>query len=203
MSDSDFYSLPEGLPVPEDDGACDHLTGMVIPSLALPSTAGGTVDFAQARRLLVLYCYPLTGRPGTDLPAGWDDIPGARGCTPQTCAFRDHAREIANLGADVFGMSTQATDYQSEMVERLDVPFPVLSDGRSCHGAGPRPADVRRRGNDTDQAPDAYRRKGCNREGFLSCVSAAREPGPGRRLADGASRIKLWRHFRGAAWRTR
>ena len=128
MADDEFYTLPDDLPVPVDDGACDHLTGMAVPSLALPSTAGGTVDLAKTRRPFVLYCYPLTGRPGTDLPADWDDIPGARGCTPQTCAFRDHAEEIANLGSDVFGMSTQATDYQREMVERLHVPFPVLSD---------------------------------------------------------------------------
>lgn len=128
MADTDFHTLPDGLPVPEDDGACDHLTGMAFPSLALPSTAGGTVDLAKARRRFVLYCYPLTGRPGTDLPAGWDDIPGARGCTPQTCAFRDHAGEIAGLGADVYGMSTQATEYQFEMADRLHVPFAVLSD---------------------------------------------------------------------------
>ncbi|MDP6574666.1 MAG: peroxiredoxin [Rhodospirillales bacterium] len=128
MADDDFHTLPDDLPVPVDDGACDHLTGMKVPSLALPSTAGGTVDLARADRPFVLYCYPLTGRPGTDLPADWDDIPGARGCTPQTCAFRDHAPEIANLGHDIFAMSSQATDYQREMADRLDVPFAVLSD---------------------------------------------------------------------------
>ncbi len=128
MAEDDFHTLPDDLPVPVDDGACDHLTGMKAPLLALLSTAGGAVDLASARRPFVLYCYPLTGRPGTDLPADWDDIPGARGCTPQTCAFRDHAPEIASLGHDIFAMSTQATDCQREIADRLDVPFAVLSD---------------------------------------------------------------------------
>lgn len=100
-----------------------------MPSITLPSTRGHTVDLALlAPGRTVIYCYPLTARPGEALPQGWDSIPGARGCTPQACAFRDHHRELAALGADVFGLSTQAQDYQREMAERLHLPFPVLSD---------------------------------------------------------------------------
>lgn len=128
MSQKDF-PLPTDLPAPADDGACDHLPGTKLPSLSLASTAGRMVDPSRlpARRT-VIYCYPMTGVPGTPLPEGWDEIPGARGCTPQTCSFRDHHAELAALDADVFGLSTQTTDYQREMVERLDVPFEVLSD---------------------------------------------------------------------------
>ncbi len=133
----DLYTLPDGLPVPVDDGRCDHLTGTGLPAVALASTAGGTVDLSTAggtvdlstvRGTVVVYCYPCTGRPDRDPPEGWNDIPGARGCTPQTCSFRDHHREITDLGARVYGLSTQTTEYQREMVERLRVPFAVLSD---------------------------------------------------------------------------
>lgn len=128
MSQSDFPS-PGDLPEPVDDGACDHLPGMRMPQVSLPSTKGRIVDLANlpAART-VIYCYPMTGVPGRPLPEGWDEIPGARGCTPQTCGFRDHHRELAVLGADVFGLSTQTTAYQQEMAERLDLPFEVLSD---------------------------------------------------------------------------
>ena len=121
--------LPPDLPRPVDDGACDHLPGMLVPSIRLPSTAGRLVDLgALSAPRTVIYCYPRTGRPGQPLPDGWDMIPGARGCTPQACAFRDHHRELAELGAEVYGLSTQATDYQREMAERLHLPFEVLSD---------------------------------------------------------------------------
>lgn len=131
--------LPPDLPRPVDDGACDHLPGMRVPAITLPSTAGRMVNLAaltaaytpasrSSLHRTVLYCYPRTGVPGKPLPDGWDLIPGARGCTPQTCDFRDHHQELAALGADVFGLSTQATEYQREMVERLHVPFEVLSD---------------------------------------------------------------------------
>jgi peroxiredoxin len=120
--------LPEGLPVPVDDGAADHLPGMPLPSVLLMSTTGNVVDLASLDRRTVVYCYPLTGRAGRDLPPGWDDIPGARGCTPQSCAFRDHHAELQRHGAQVFGLSTQGTDYQREAAERLHLPFKLLSD---------------------------------------------------------------------------
>lgn len=123
--------LPAGLPVPTDDGACDHLPGRPMPSLVLASTAGRAVDLGALRApRTVIYCYPMTGVPGQPLPEGWDMIPGARGCTPQACAFRDHHRELATLGADVYGLSTQTTAYQREMAERLHLPFEVLSDAK-------------------------------------------------------------------------
>jgi peroxiredoxin len=125
----DLMQLPSDLPIPEDDGACDHLTGMALPAIALPSTAGGSVNLAEsAARRSVVYVYPRTGRPDRPGPPGWDDIPGARGCTPQSCAFRDHHAELVRLGVAVYGLSTQTTDYQQEMVARLHLPFPVLSD---------------------------------------------------------------------------
>lgn len=99
-----------------------------MPELALPSTSGGTVELSRLPGRTVVYCYPMTGRPDRDLPEGWDDIPGARGCTPQSCGFRDHHAEIRGLGARVFGLSTQGTGYQREAAERLDLPFELLSD---------------------------------------------------------------------------
>jgi peroxiredoxin len=125
----DLASLPEGLPVPVDDGACDHLPGMSVPTIALPSTAGRNVVLAKAGRpRAVVYAYPRTGEPGKSSPEGWDMIPGARGCTPQSCSFRDHHRELLDLGAEVFGLSSQTTEYQQEMAARLHLPFEVLSD---------------------------------------------------------------------------
>jgi len=122
-------TLPHDLPRPEDDGACDHLMGMAMRQVALPSTRGATVDLAVLPPgRTVIYFYPLTGRPSEALPEGWNEIPGARGCTPQACAFRDHYTELEARGAGVFGLSTQLEDYQHEMAERLHLPFPVLSD---------------------------------------------------------------------------
>ena len=123
-----LHELPKGLPVPADDGACDHLPGMRLPPVALPSTAGEHVDLSELSGKTVVYCYPRTGRPGEDLPRGWDGIPGARGCTPQSCAFRDHNAELQALGARVFGLSTQSTVYQREAADRLQLPFDLLSD---------------------------------------------------------------------------
>lgn len=125
---SQAFPLPPDLPRPIDDGACSHLAGMAMPRLSLPSTTGRMVDLAVLPRLSVLYCYPMTGAPGIALPENWDRIPGARGCTPQSCGFRDHAEDLASLGAAVFGLSTQSTAYQREMAERLHLPFEVLSD---------------------------------------------------------------------------
>jgi len=125
----DPYVLPDGLPVPADDGAADHLEGAEMPALSLPSTSVGSVDLRTAANgTLVLYVYPRTGRPGEPLPEGWDDIPGARGCTPQSCAFRDHFGRLRELGADVLGMSAQALPDQVEFAKRVGLPYPVLSD---------------------------------------------------------------------------
>ena len=129
MARSDnLYELPKDLPVPVDDGACAHLLGMRISSVPLMSTAGRLVDLAALSGRTVLYCYPRTGRPDRDPPQGWNEIPGARGCTPQSCAFRDHHRELQGLGARVFGLSTQSAEYQKEAAERLHLPFELLSD---------------------------------------------------------------------------
>ncbi|MFG2608454.1 redoxin family protein [Streptomyces sp. NPDC048514] len=127
---TDYTSLPADLPAPEDDGASAHLPGTKVPRLKLQGTGGTAVrlDTFGAGRT-VIYVYPLTGRPGTDLPDGWDSIPGARGCTPETCGFRDHHQDLLAAGADgVFGLSSQDTDYQREVVERLRLPFQMLSD---------------------------------------------------------------------------
>ena len=130
MTVTSFSELPDNLPVPEDDGACDHLVGMMIPDISLASTAGEKVMISGLSGVTVLYCYPMTGRPGEELPAGWDDIPGARGCTPQSCAFRDASDQITALNARIFGLSTQDTAYQNEMATRLHLPFAVLSDAK-------------------------------------------------------------------------
>lgn len=127
----DPMTLPGDLPVPEDDGAADHLPGTRVPQLALPSTDGDTVDLSALPGLTVVYAYPRTGVPGEDpLVPDWDAIPGARGCTPQSCGFRDHHAELAAVGARVLGLSTQDTAYQREAVARLHLPFPLLSDAR-------------------------------------------------------------------------
>lgn len=123
--------LPADLPVPTDDGAADHLRGLRIPHVALPSTSGRSVDLgALGPGRIVLYLYPKTGRPDRGVPAGWDSIPGARGCTPESCGFRDHFAELQGLGANVYGVSTQDADYQREAVNRLKLPFELLSDAR-------------------------------------------------------------------------
>jgi peroxiredoxin len=127
---TDYTSLPADLPVPEDDGATAQLTGMKVPHLEFSVTSGTAVRLdALGRGRTVIYIYPLTGRPGVDLPDDWDSIPGARGCTPEACAFRDHYQDLLAAGAEsVFGLSSQETDYQREVVERLHLPFQMLSD---------------------------------------------------------------------------
>ena len=123
-----IYALPPDLPAPEDDGACDHLTGEPVPQLVL-SSSRGSVDLAElGAGLAVLYIYPRTGKPGVPVPDSWDAIPGARGCTPQSCAFRDHAAELAGLGARVAGLSAQPLEDQVEVAERLGLPYPVIAD---------------------------------------------------------------------------
>lgn len=127
---TDYTTLPDGLPIPEDDGAADHLPGTPVPALELPTSDGGIgrLDELGPGRTVV-YLYPLTGRPGVDLPEGWDAIPGARGCSTEACDFRDHFAELRDAGADrVFGMSSQGAAYQAEVVDRLRLPFPMISD---------------------------------------------------------------------------
>ncbi len=127
---TDINKLPENLPVPEDDGGSSHLIGTKIATIELRSTNGLKVDLGSIKGKVVIYCYPMTGRPDVPLPDGWDEIPGARGCTPQSCSYRDHYKEFQELGTEVYGLSTQTTDYQKEMVDRLFLPFDVLSDGQ-------------------------------------------------------------------------
>jgi len=129
MARSDnVYELPEDIPVPTDDGACDHLPDMEVPSISLKSTAGELVNLSALPGKTIVYCYPRTGRPDQGLPTGWNEIPGARGCTPQSCSFRDHHEELRSFGARVFGLSAQDTEYQKEAAERLHLPFDLLSD---------------------------------------------------------------------------
>jgi peroxiredoxin len=124
----DVYTLPPDLPVPVDDGAADHLLGTMLPQLTLESSQGPASMRELGRERLVLYVYPRAGRPGRPLLPGWDDIPGARGCTPQSCAFRDHAAELAELRAPVAGLSAQTLDDQVEFAERNHIPYPVIAD---------------------------------------------------------------------------
>jgi peroxiredoxin len=121
--------LPQNIPAPQDDGAARHLTGIALPDLALPATSGPAINLSKLTGRTVVYIYPRTGVPGVANPQGWDQIPGARGCTPQSCSFRDHYAELKQLGvAQLFGLSTQDTAYQREAAERMHLPFPVLSD---------------------------------------------------------------------------
>jgi peroxiredoxin len=127
---TDFSTLPDDLPIPTDDGAADHLPGMSVPALSLRTSDGQTVDLsALGPGRTIIYLYPLTGRPGVDLPEGWDTIPGARGCSTEACDFRDHFADLHAAGAArVWGLSSQAPDYQAEVVERLRLPFRMISD---------------------------------------------------------------------------
>jgi peroxiredoxin len=127
----DPTQLPADLPVPQDDGGARHLTGRKLPALTLAATDGSGVDLSRLAGRTLLYIYPRTGRPGQPLPDGWDGIPGARGCTPQSCGFRDHFAELKRLGvANLFGLSTQDSAYQREAGERLHLPFSLLSDAQ-------------------------------------------------------------------------
>jgi peroxiredoxin len=129
VAERDIYTVPPDLPVPVDDGAADHLRDAVVPALTLPTTSGRLVDLAVlAREPAVLFFYPRTGQPGTSAGREWDLIPGARGCTPQSCGFRDLHAEFQALGVRVAGVSTQTRAYQREFVERNHVPFDLLSD---------------------------------------------------------------------------
>ncbi len=117
------------IPAPDDDGAMEHLKGTRLPAVALAATDGSLVTLSDMPGRVIVYGYPMTGQPGVALPEGWDMVPGARGCTPQSCAFRDHHAELIAAGAHrTFGISTQDSAYQREAAERLHLPFPVLSD---------------------------------------------------------------------------
>jgi peroxiredoxin len=132
MRTDNLYQLPVDLPVPVDDGAARHLLGLPLPPIGLPSTSGDLVRLGDATiSLAVVYCYPRTGRPDANALGGterWNAIPGARGCTPQSCGYRDHHPDLELLGARVYGLSTQTTEYQREAVSRLQLPFALLSD---------------------------------------------------------------------------
>ncbi len=126
-----YLELPEGLPAPVDDGAGDKLLGMTMPDISLPCTAGGEINFtAISPSRYIIYCYPLTGNPTSSLPCNWDNIPGARGCTPQALTFKSNYSSICEAGFQLFGLSTQSTVYQKEFAERMQLPFGLLSDER-------------------------------------------------------------------------
>jgi peroxiredoxin len=132
---STYEELPEGLAIPHDDGATDHLGGVRLPGIALPDTSGDRRNLSIVNGLLVIYMYPMTGRPGVALPRGWDDIPGARGCTPEACGFRDHLEDLRGAGVhDLVGISSQSFDEQREARDRLNLPFHLLSDADFAWG---------------------------------------------------------------------
>lgn len=124
----ELSKLPQNLPVPLDDGASSHLLGKSLPNVVVNSTSNREVNIAHLEGKVVFYCYPMTGKPGVKLPDGWDAIPGARGCTPQSCSFRDHYRELQSLNTKVYGISTQKSSAQIEALTRLHLPFELLSD---------------------------------------------------------------------------
>jgi peroxiredoxin len=128
MTEGSTYGLPPDLPVPTDDGACDRLPGRSLPALRLQSTSGRDVDLSRVGGRVVVYCYPHTGRPGEPTAEGWDAIPGARGCTPQSCSFRDRHGELRLAGVTVFGLSGDDAEWQREAAARLGLPFELLSD---------------------------------------------------------------------------
>ncbi len=124
----DLYQLPDNLPIPVDDGACDHLVGMLLPSLLLKTTSKGSLDLSAEKGIIVIFFYPMIGRPDSPPMIGWNEIPGARGCTPQTCSYRDYYNHLTELGAKVLGASSQVIEEQNEAVTRLKLPFELLND---------------------------------------------------------------------------
>jgi peroxiredoxin len=124
------FPLPDDLPEPEDDGEADHLQGMEMPDMSLPATDGTMVGLQELPSRAIIYIYPMTGRPDEDvIPEGWEEVPGARGCTPESCGFRNHYDELRDNGVRaVFGLSTQTREYQREARDRLELPFEMLSD---------------------------------------------------------------------------
>lgn len=130
MTEDTAFPLPDDLPEPEDDGSADHLPDAAVPAVTLRATDGTAVDLSDRSGRIVVYCYPKTGRPDRDvIPDGWEEIPGARGCTPESCGFRDHYQELLDRGvSEVYGLSVQSTSYQREARDRLQLPFELLSD---------------------------------------------------------------------------
>ena len=122
--------LPIDLPIPKDDGAAKHLERSHLPNIQLKSTDGNLVDISRLDGWYAIYIYPMTGQPNVPLPNGWDSIAGARGCTPQSCSFRDYFDELDELNVNVYGISTQTTEYQLEAKRRLHLPFELLSDSQ-------------------------------------------------------------------------
>ncbi len=131
-----YLELPENLPEPINDGAANHLLGMKIPSISLNSTNGLVVNLSDLKGITVIFCYPMTGVPGVALPEGWDEIPGARGCTPQVCSYKDKYSVLEILSNNVFGVSTQNSEYQKELHNRLELPYEILSDAELKFQAG-------------------------------------------------------------------
>ena len=125
---TNLSALPNNLPTPRDDGACNHLIGKPLPDVFLASTQNTSINLSTIKGWLVVYCYPMTGKPGIPLPSGWDEIPGARGCTPQSCAYRDNFAAFGRLKTQVFGLSTQPAEYQLEAANRLALPYLLVSD---------------------------------------------------------------------------
>ena len=125
---TNLYQLPDDLPVPVDDGACDHLEGILLPSLLLETSSGNSQDLSELKGIVVIFFYPMIGNPDSPPMVGWNEIPGARGCTPQTCSYRDAYQQLTDLGARVFGASAQAIEEQIEAVVRLELPFELLND---------------------------------------------------------------------------
>jgi peroxiredoxin len=123
-----YLDMPDNLPIPQDDGAADHLVGTKIASVMLKATDGSQVDLSKLSGTSVVFIYPMTGVPGVALPDGWDDIPGARGCTPQACSYRDNYSELKKHVDNLFGLSVQSSEYQKELKDRVELPYEILSD---------------------------------------------------------------------------
>ena len=125
---SSYLDLPDDLPIPQDDGAADHLQGTKLDSIILSATNGLKIDLSKLFGITVVFIYPMTGVPGVALPDGWDDIPGARGCTPQACSYRDNYDELKKHADNLFGLSVQSSEYQKELKDRVELPYEILSD---------------------------------------------------------------------------
>jgi peroxiredoxin len=173
----DPCAMPKDLPVPVDDGPCRHLQGAVMPRDSLPSTNDRLVDVADASGRAVFFFYPRTGRPGVPPPEGWDSIPGARGCTPESCSYRDRRRLFRAIGFEVFGVSSRSAGDQREFALRSGIPFEILSDGKACSDQFAQAPDLHREGDcySADQEADDRDPGGCDHEGLLPSLSSRPE----------------------------